>query len=166
MRNFLIIIAISIITLGCKISYSFRGGEIPGETFSIESFINSPSLSMVNPNLSIVLQDELQERFTNESNLKYTDSKGDAVFQGEITKYAISPVQGTGNETVSLNRLTISVKIIYENEADSSQNFNKPFTSYDDFESTQDFASIEQELMESISEKLVALVYNEALKEW
>ncbi len=160
----LLVIVISCIALGCKVSYSFRGGEIPGQTFSIESFTNTATL--VNPNLAIVMQDELQERFTNESNLKYTNGVGEAHFKGAITKYAITPVQGTGNETVALNRLTISVKITYTNSENDEQDFDKTFTSFDDFESTQDFSSIEDELMETISEKLVALIYNETLMEW
>ena len=163
MRNLLIIL-VSLIALSCKVSYSFRGGQIPGETFAIESFTNTATL--VNPNLAIVMQDELQERFTNESNLKYTDGIGDAQFKGVITSYRITPVQGTGDETVALNRLTITVKITYVNSADGSQDFDKSFTSYDDFESTEDFSAIEDALMETISEKLVALVYNETLMEW
>ncbi|MFL2581688.1 MAG: LPS assembly lipoprotein LptE [Flavobacteriales bacterium] len=160
----LLIIALSCIALGCKVSYSFRGGEIPGQTFSIESFTNTATL--VNPNLAIVMQDELQERFTNESNLKYTNGVGEAHFKGVITKYAITPLQGTGNEIVALNRLTISVKVTYTNSENDAQDFDKTFTSFDDFESTEDFSSIEDALMESISEKLVALVYNETLMEW
>ncbi len=160
----LLFIALACIAFGCKVSYSFRGGEIPGQTFSIESFTNTATL--VNPNLAIVMQDELQERFTNESNLKYTDGFGEAHFKGVITKYAITPVQGTGTETVALNRLTISVKITYSNSKNDSQDFDKIFSSFDDFESTQDFSSIEDELMKTISEKLVALIYNETLMEW
>lgn len=165
MKHLLIIIsAITLFSCAGLPSYSFRGGEIPGETFSIESFTNSASL--INPNLAIVMQDAMQERFTNESNLKYTDETGDAQFKGIITNYRITPVQGTGNETVALNRLTITVKITYSNSADDSQNFDRSFTSFDDFESTVDFASIEDELMETISRKLVDLVYNQVLVDW
>ena len=160
----LLIIALSCIALGFKVSYSFRVFEIPGQTFSIESFTNTATL--INPNLAIVMQDELQERFTYESNLKYTNGVGEAHFKGEITKYAITPVQGTGDETVALNRLEISVKVTYTNSENGDQDFDKTFTSFDDFESTEDFSSIEDALMESISEKLVALVYNETLMEW
>lgn len=165
MKHLLIIIS-AITLFGCAglPSYSFRGGEIPGKSFSIESFSNAATL--VNPNLAIVMQDALQERFTNESNLKYTDESGDANFKGMITNYRISPVQGTGTETVALNRLTITVKITYTNIVDGAQDFDKAFTSFDDFESTVDFASVEDELMESISKKLVDLVYNQVLVDW
>ena len=141
---------------------------IPGETFSIESFTNQASI--VNPNLAIVFQDALQERFTNESNLKYTDREQE---QNHVTfslvqliGMKLTPVQGTGTVTVALNRLTISVKVIYINTKDPSLDFEKEFSSYDDFESSEDFASVEDDLMKIISEKLVALVYNETIVDW
>jgi len=144
--------------------YSFRGGEIPGKTFSIESFTNTAAL--VNPNLAIVMQDELQEKFTNESNLTYTDGIGDAHFSGLITKYSITPVQGTGSETVALNRLTIGITIAYTNSENSNQDFNEPIEMYDDFESTDDFSSIEDKLMKSISKKLISQIYQKTMTEW
>lgn len=164
MKNYIFAIFALILTGCAGVSYSFRGGEIPGETFSVGSFTNEANI--VNPNLAIVMQDALQERLTNESNLKYSDGQGDAHFEGVITKYAISPVQGTGDQTVNLNRLTISVKITYTNSANGNADFDQTFTSYDDFESDEDFSSVEDDLMQSISEKLVALVYNQVLVDW
>ena len=111
----------------------------------------------------------IHERFTNESNLKYTDREQEqnhVTFAGTINRYEISPVQGTGDVTVALNRLTISVKVIYINTKDPSLDFEKEFSSYDDFESSEDFASVEDDLMKIISEKLVALVYNETIVDW
>lgn len=164
-RNYLIFITPFLLISCAGIpKYSFRGGEIPGQTFSIESFTNTAAL--VNPNLAIVMQDELQKKFTNESNLKYTDEKGDAHFKGVITAYTITPVQGTGNETVALNRLKISIKVTYTNTENSDQDFNKLFEFFDDFESTKDFSSIEDELMKTISEKIVDQIFNNTLMEW
>ena len=168
MIRYISLIVLPFIVQACfSVSYSFRGGMIPGETFSIESFTNQASI--VNPNLAIVFQDALQERFTNESNLKYTDREQEqnhVTFAGTIKRYEISPVQGTGDVTVALNRLTISVKVIYINTKDPSLDFEKEFSSYDDFESSEDFASVEDDLMKIISEKLVALVYNETIVDW
>lgn len=164
MKNIAFIVLTTVIITACKVSYSFRGGEIPGETFSVESFTNAASI--VNPDLVIILQDELQQRFTNESNLKYSDTQGDAHFEGMITNYSITPVQGTGGELVALNRLTISFKVTYTNRANSEQDFDKTFTNYEDFESIVDFSSVEQELIEKISQNLVDLVYNQVLVDW
>lgn len=165
MKNTLIFL-VSLLLYNCAglPEYSFRGGNIPGETFSIESFANVASL--INPNLAIVMQNKLQEKFTNESNLKYIVESGDANFKGVITKYSISPVQGTGDETASLSRLEIWVKVTYTNSLNNSQDFEKTFKSFEDFESTKDFSSEEDELMKIISEKLVVLIYGDTSTEW
>lgn len=165
MKNQLIIIAFLLLYSCAGIpKYSFGSGQIPGQTFSIESFTNVASL--INPNLAIVMQNNLQEKFANESNLKYTDGTGDASFKGIITKYSITPVEGTGAETVDLNRLKIGIKVTYTNSVNNSQNFDENIEFFEDFESSEDFSSIEQELMESISEKLIDEIYQKTMTEW
>lgn len=163
-------ILIAVIITGCAgVSYSFRGGNVPGESFSVNTFSLGNKLTLVNPSLPITLQEALQQKFINESNLKFTDRNADATFVGTIVKYTISPVQGTGDATVTLNRLTISLEILYTNTADESipqEGKVITVTSYDDFASSDDFASKESELVESISEKLVSLVFNQVLVDW
>lgn len=170
MRIFIYLLSSIILTACAGLpTYSFRGGEIPGSTFTVKSFELGNSLSLVNPDLPIILQDAIQQKFTNESNLKYSDGLADATFAGTINSYTITPVQGTGNETTNLNRLTISLAVVYQNDEDKALE-GKPKTitvsSYDDFEASEDFATKEPELVESISEKLVSLVYNQVLVDW
>tara|TARA_Y100000766_G_scaffold238795_1_gene215533 strand:- start:1097 stop:1594 length:498 start_codon:yes stop_codon:yes gene_type:complete len=165
MKNY-IVLALSFLIFSCASlpKYSFGEGEIPGQTFSIESFTNVASL--INPNLAIFIQNSLQEKFANESNLKFIQGTGDAVFKGVITRYSITPVQGTGDETVALNRLTIDIKATYLNSVNDSQNFEEIISYADDFESTKDFSSIEEELMKSISKKIIDEIYQKTMSEW
>lgn len=168
MKIFLSIL-IGLILTACAVSYSFQGGTVAGKTFAVKTFNLGNKLTLVNPNLPIVLQEALQQKFINESNLKFTDGKADVNFFGTIVKYTITPVQGTGEQTVNLNRLTISIEVLYTNEADETippEGKVISATSFDDFASTDDFISKESELVESISEKLVSLVYNEVLVNW
>ena len=154
---------------GCAVSYSFQGGTVAGKTFAVKTFNLGNNLTLVNPSLPIILQEALQQKFINESNLKFTDEKADVNFVGTIVKYSITPVQGTGNQTVNLNRLTVSIEILYTNESDETvppEGKIISVSSYDDFAATDDFSSKEVELVESISEKLVSLVYNEVLVNW
>ena len=75
-------------------------------------------------------------------------------------------MQGTGAETVALNRLKIGIKVTYTNSVNDSQNFEETIEFFDDFESTKDFSSIEDELMESISEELIDEIYQRTMTEW
>jgi hypothetical protein len=145
--------------------YSMEGGEIPGETFSIENFENTAPLG--NPAVSIWVQDLLRNRLLKETKLKYKPEDGDAHFTGTISSYSITPVVGTtAGATVDLNRLTISLKVSYTNGVDEKNDFSKTFTDYYEYDSSEDISTKEQELIELIGEKLIAQVFNDVLVDW
>lgn len=144
--------------------YSFKGGIIPGKTFSITNFPNNANT--VNPNLSNMVFDALRQKILSESSLKFVPDLGDAFFDGKITGYTITPVQATGNDFSELSRLTITLSVIYTNEIDPSINYEKSFNDFQDFNSSEDFNSIEDEIVESILKKLVDQIYNEAMVGW
>jgi hypothetical protein len=62
--------------------------------------------------------------------------------------------------------LTISIKVKYTNSVDENNNFEKTFSDYADFESSQDFNSIENELVEEILKKLIDQIFNQVLNDW
>ena len=70
------------------------------------------------------------------------------------------------NETAAQNRLTIEVEITYSNQIDNSQNFNQIFNQYTDFESSQNFSAIEEELNNTIIENLIDDIFNKSLVNW
>ncbi|MFT6716517.1 MAG: hypothetical protein ACJA0Q_001159 [Saprospiraceae bacterium] len=141
-----------------------EGGKIPGETFSIENFENTAPLG--SPAISIWVQDLLRDRLLKETRLKYLPEDGDAHFTGTIVSYTITPVLGTGSTTADQNRLTISLKVTYSNEVNEKNDFTKTFTDYNDFNSSEDISSKEEELIETIGNKLVSQIFNEVLVDW
>ena len=146
------------------IGYTLKGGTIPGTTFSIENFENNALLG--NPNLNIMVQDLLRDRLLKETNLKSVSVDGDANFTGTITNYTITPVVGTGEATVSLNRVTISLMVSYTNSINGKNDFTQTFTDFDDFDSSLDIASEEEELIKTIGDKLVNQIFNQVLIDW
>lgn len=146
------------------IGYTMKGGKIPGDSFSIESFENNAPLG--NPNLNIIVQDLLRDRLVKETDLKSVANDGDANFTGTITNYTITPVVGTGAATVNLNRLTISLSITYSNAVNPKNDFTKTFTDFDDFDSSEDISIQEEALIETIGNKLVNQIFNQVLIDW
>ncbi len=144
--------------------YTLEGGTIPAKSFSIENFDNIAPLG--NPALSISVQDLLRDRLLKETSLKSVSSDGDVNFIGTVVNYTITPVVGTGSSTVSLNRLTISLQITYSNKVDDKNDFVKTFTDFDDFDSSSDITSEEDELIQSIGAKLVNQIFNQVLIDW
>ena len=145
--------------------YSFTGASIPAEakTVSIQHFNNNANL--VNPLLSDLITNTLRDYFMNQTTLEEIPINGDLAIEGEIVDYKISPTAITVDKA-SLNRLTITVNVRFINIYDDSKNFEQRFSQYEDYPSNQDFSTLQDELMESICEKLCDDIFNKAVVNW
>lgn len=146
--------------------YSFSGASISNEvkSVSINPFKNVASLAP--PVLSNTLTEALKDKFSSETNLIPLNSDGDLIFSGRITNYSINPFAIQTDETASKNRLSITVKVKFVNIIDEESNYDKTFSRYADYESSQDFTSIEESLNEEIVSQLIDDIFNEAFTNW
>lgn len=162
-------VIVSFVAIGmvsCSIKYSFSGASISPEvkTVSVEHFQNLAPL--VNPTLSNTLAETLRNRFISQTRLNVIAAYGDLSFSGEIRNYRVQPVAIQGNEVAAMNRLTIAVRVKFENIIDPTQNYDKTFTHFEDFPSSSQLAQVEQQLVTLIVEKLVEDIFNNAVANW
>lgn len=150
---------------GCGV-YSFTGASIPPEakTITIQQFSNDASL--VHPMLSQRLTDALRDKFSSQTNLIQIPTSGDLSFVGSVTDYNTQPVAITGDETAALNRLTIIVRVMYNNRFDETQNFETSFSRFEDYESSRSLSEVEDQLMDLIIEALVQDIFNRSVVNW
>ncbi|MAU37639.1 MAG: hypothetical protein CMD14_09790 [Flavobacteriales bacterium] len=165
MKQLISILLISLFVSSCGI-YSFTGASIPinAKTVSVSNFITSTTNSPAILNQTIT--EGLKDLFLSQTNLILTDGEGDLNFSGEITKYQISPIAIQANETAEKNRLTIKIKVKYENNFDEKQNFETTFSRYSDFNSSDNLTEIEDILIEKISSEIIEDVFNKAFVNW
>ncbi len=165
MKQITKIFLVSIFITSCGI-YSFTGASIPSEakTVSVAYFktkaTNAPSL------LNQVITEGLKDLFLAETSLNLTEYSGDLNFSGEIIKYQIKPIAIQANETASQNRLTITIKVKYENNFFEEQNFESTFSRYRDFDSSKNLEDVEDLLIEEIMSELMEDVFNKAFVNW
>lgn len=162
---FLIFIS-SIALCSCTGGYSFTGADISADIKTIQVNFFPNQASMVQPNLSTVFTETLKDKFISQTNLEMVNYDGDIAFEGAIINYNVTAQSFQGNETAALNRLTITVKVKFTNTKETSKSFEANFTRYADFESSINLASIEGELIQSISEELVTDIFNRAVANW
>lgn len=164
-RILLISIFITLST-GCKVKYSFTGASISPDvkTFSVSYFQNLAPL--VNPSLSSIITEDLKNKFISQTQLNPVDDGGDLSFSGEIRGYRVSPVAIQQGEVAAYNRLTISVRVKFENAIDPAQNYDKTFSHFEDFPSEKQLAEVESELVRLIVEKLIEDIFNNAVANW
>jgi hypothetical protein len=103
-----------------------------------------------------------------QSPLKLSENDGELTYSGSIVDYSTAPVaiQSGAAETASLNRLTISVKVKYENKLEPDLGFERTFTKFADFDANQDLFSIEESLWGLINDQLTQEIYNASLGNW
>ena len=158
-----ILLSISLISCGI---YSFTGASIPTEakTISVDYFSNKAAT--VQPSLSQVFSERLKDMFLEQTNLSLSENESDLSFSGYISKYQIKPMAIKANETAGQNRLTIAVKVTYNNSLDSENNFEHTFSRYRDYDSVQNISDIENTLIEEITNELAEDVFNKAFVNW
>lgn len=151
--------------VGCGI-YSFTGGKLkPGlDTVSVELFENKASL--INPSLAIDMTERLKDKFVGQSSLRLAQDDGDLQFSGYISQYDVRPVAIQGNETAASNRLTIALSVKYVCEKYPEDSWDKNFSQFSDFPSTQNLSDVESTLVTDIVDRLAQDVFNKVLANW
>ena len=128
---FLLIICVGLLN-SC---YSFTGSSLTDEkTVQINEFPNNSAL--VNPTLSQQFSTDIQNRFVQRTTLKGTKQNPDILIEGEITDYSITPTtissttQNTSAGVIqdSQNKLTITVKVHYENKLHPDVSFDRTYS--------------------------------------
>ena len=157
---------VSSILFSSCVFYSFTGASIPegAKTVSVKYFQNNASI--VQPTLSGILTEGLQNKFTSQSNLTLVEKNGDLHFEGQITAYSVSPIAIQSNETAALNRLTINVSVKFSNKMDPKQDFETTFSRFADYNRSKNLVEVEDELNKEITLAIIDDIFNKAVVNW
>ena len=162
-----IIVSVLILTLpSCKVTYSFSGVNISPEvrTYSVNYFPNRAAI--VQAQLSQLFTDALIDKIQANTSLDLSVDGGDVRFSGEITNYETRPTAITGQETAARNRLTITVRVKYENLVQPELDYDTSFSRYEDYDASKNLTDVENELIDLIVENLIEDIFNRAFVSW
>lgn len=163
---FWVVLLAAVVTGGCRGGYSFTGASIPpgAKTISVKTFPNyAPT---VNPQLSQKLTDELKNMFSSQTSLSVANSDGDLQIEGEITGYVTRASSLSSKDEVSMNRLTVTIRVRFTNTLNEEADFDQQFSRYRDYNAGLDFSSVEAGLVEEIVQELCEDVFNKAVVNW
>ena len=155
-----------LLTVACTGGYSFTGASIPpgAKTISVATFPNyAPT---VNPQLSQKLTGELKQMFSNQTSLTVTQADGDLQLSGEIVGYETRASALSSSDEVSMNRLTIAVRVKFVNTIDPDADFEQQFSRFRDYAASQDFSAVESSLMGEIVTELCEDIFNKSVVNW
>ncbi len=154
--------------------YSFTGSSLTDEkTVQINEFPNNATL--VNPALSQQFSTDIQNRFVQRTTLKGTKENPDILIEGEITDYAITPttISSTTSQTPAggviqqaQNKLTITVKVHYENKVHPDSSFDRTYSDEAAFNSNLSQSDIEASQVKIVTERIINKIFNDIVANW
>lgn len=169
MKRFLLHMA-ALVTAALCVSacgiYSFSGTNIQPDVKTVTiNYFEYTALKM-NPSLQNQLTEALKDKFRKMTRLEQVDMDGDMEITGTVTGYDVKATAITADEVAAQNRLTVSVKISFVNRRHPEEDFEKSFSNYADYDSTQSLDAVESSLCEEIVEKLVEDILNATVANW
>ncbi len=164
--KYIAVLVLAVLLQDCRVSYSFSGADIPADakTFSVDFFTSSAAL--VPPTYNQAFTESLKDLMLAQTPLDIVKRNGDIRFSGSIVRYETTPVAAQGNQTAALDRFTIDVEVTYFNKYEPEKNFEKRFSRFVDFESGQNFTTVEEGLSEEITDQLLQEIFNASVGSW
>jgi len=154
--------------------YSFTGSSLTDEkTVQINEFPNNAA--QTNPALSQQFSTDIQNRFVQRTTLKGTKTNPDILIEGEITDYTITPTTISSNTTAtptggiineSQNKLTITVKVHYENKLHNELSFDRTYSDEAVFNSSLSQSDIEASQVKIVTERIINKIFNDVVANW
>ena len=172
MKNLSVLFILSLLLLtSC---YSFTGSSLREDmkTVKINTFPNNAANNL--PSLSQDFTVALQNRFLQRTTLKGAVENPDLLIEGEISDYNITPTSiGSATTTTSgntiqaqQNKLTISVKVHYENSKDPTLSFDRTYSDEAVFNSDLDLNTIETAQVKIVNDRIIVKIFNDIVANW
>lgn len=163
---FAAMIAAAFLVQSCGI-YSFTGTSIQPDVKTVTINYFEYTASKVNPSLSNMMTEGLQDKFTRLTKLEQVDMDGDLEIVGAITGYDVKATAISAQEQATQNRLTVNVKVTFLNRKYPEDDFeDKGFSAYADFDASQSLEAVEAGLCEEIVEKICDDIFNATVARW
>jgi|TARA_B100001109_G_scaffold230397_1_gene206857 hypothetical protein len=170
LKKILIIFLLLINFQSCGI-YSFTGASIPPgvTTFQVNFFENLAGNrpgSTVEPGLDNDFTNALQDIIINQTNLNLVSEGGELIYEGEITKYSVTPMAATANITAAQNRLEMSVDFRFFNIKKEDDDFEKKYSFFYDFPAELQVYDVIDSAHKEIFDRITQDIFNDTLAKW
>ena len=151
--------------------YSFTGASIPPgvTTFQVNFFENLAGNrpgSTVEPGLDNDFTNALQDIIINQTNLNLVSEGGELIYEGEITKYSVTPMAATANITAAQNRLEMSVDFRFFNIKKEDDDFEKKYSFFYDFPAELQVYDVIDSAHKEIFDRITQDIFNDTLAKW
>ena len=158
---------VMVLMTSCAISYKFNGASIDYakiHSISIADFPNNAAL--VYAQLSNNLSEGIRDLYSRQTRLTILRKGGDLELEGEITGYTLTPMAISADSYSAETKLTITVKVRFTNNVNPEESFDKTYSAYQTFDSSQLLTDVQEELCNTMITEIAENIYNDTVARW
>ena len=149
---------------GCP--YSFTGASVPPHLKTIAVPIAEDQSGYGDPTLRDLFSSQLAQRFINDNTLQTTDrASADALLEGVILAVNDAPIVVQAGELVARRRITVSVRMRFQDLKLRKQVWEKEFSNWGDYASGGGLTQRNDGIAEAVR-KLTEDILNETVAGW
>jgi len=169
MKFGLLAICLIVLTSCWPTSVSFKdAGSMPIEwkAFHLKTLeINAPNCPLF---YGAQLSEKVKDGIQNNTRLSLATKLSDAQLQieGGILNYQVNPIAIASGDNAAKNRLSLTVQFSINTTAPNEETINLTSSRFADFESTTNLSSVENQLLEEITEQIVQDLINKLMSNW
>ncbi|MBQ8386704.1 MAG: LptE family protein [Paludibacteraceae bacterium] len=166
MKKIIILLCVGLLN-ACTISYKFNGASIDYSTTKTISIADFPNVApLVYAPLSNNLSDGIRDLFQRQTRLEQVRRGGNLEIEGEITGYQLTPMAVSADSYAAETKLTITVKVRFTNNVAPEESFEKTYTAYQTFDSSQMLNDVQDDLCNTMIAEIADQIYNDTVAKW
>lgn len=163
----LMVLVLGFFLSACSISYRFNGGTMDYtmvKTIVIADVVNRAPI--IYPTFAGKFTEALKDIYTSRTRLEQVRRDGDLELECTITGYDLSTASVSADNFADRTKFTITVQVKYVNRANEKESFDRSFSTHRDFDKSTPFTSVQDRLVEEMTEDIVKQIYNATVENW
>jgi len=163
--NKILIFLLLLIIIGNSSCYTFKDISIKPDvkTFYVDDFkllANGP------PSINQDFTEELKRKIISETRLYQSETSAHITFTGSIIGYTVVSTAPDAQNTASLNKLEIKIKVKFTNELHDDENWERTFSDYANFDRNVNLIEVQEDLINDIFELIIEDIINKSFSNW
>ncbi|MEG1581284.1 MAG: LptE family protein [Bacteroidaceae bacterium] len=151
----------------CSVSYKFNGASINYNVTKTIQIAEFPIRSaLVWAPMQTIFNMKLQDAYVNQTRLQLVKRNGDLQISGEITDYNVYNKSISADGLSSQTQLKMTVNVRFVNNKNRTQDFERSFSATSEFESSQQLASVQEELVTQMIKDITDQIFSATVANW
>ncbi|MDR0828823.1 MAG: LPS assembly lipoprotein LptE [Prevotellaceae bacterium] len=166
-KIFLYSIITYIIVSACTVSYKFNNAKLDYslyKTIAIADFPNNAAL--VYPSLYSEFNSALKDYYSRQTRLQIVQQNGDYNLEGAIVGYSLQQMAVGADNLAAETKLTMTVRLRFSNNINPSEDFERTFSAFRNFSSSQSLESVQPQLVSELIEEIIDQIFNATVAGW